>query len=112
MTKKNKIVNLIISFLVLIGGIIVFIPFLYMFSSSMRTPAEAFKLPPAILPEKFMIENYIQLFHSDIPFGRMFLNSTLVTVVTLFVQIFICAMAGYAFAKIKFVGNRIWFLAF
>lgn len=67
MTKfKRKISNFVISFLVLVGGIIVFIPFMYMFSSSMRTPAEAFKLPPAILPERFMIENYVQLFRSDL----------------------------------------------
>ena len=53
---KKKISNFIISLLVLLGGIVVFIPFMYMFSSSMRTPAEAFKQPPAILPERFMIE--------------------------------------------------------
>ena len=61
---KRKLSDFILSLLVLLAGIIVFIPFMYMFSSSMRTPAEAFKLPPAILPERFMIENYIQLFKS------------------------------------------------
>lgn len=89
-----------------------FIPFLYMFSSSMRTPAEAFKLPPAIVPERFMIENYISLFQSDLPFAKMFLNSSIVTIVTIGVQIVICSMAAYAFSKIDFVGKNFWFLAF
>lgn len=111
-SMRNKAVNFIISFLVIAVGIIVFIPFLYMFSSSMRTPAEAFKLPPAILPERFMIENYISLFKSDLPFAKMFLNSVIVTAVTISVQIVICSMAAYAFAKIDFVGKNFWFLAF
>ena len=113
MTKlKRELTNFIISLLVLLGGVIVFIPFMYMFSSSMRTPAEAFKLPPAILPERFMIENYIQLFRSDLPFARMFLNSAVVTGVTIAAQILVCSMAAYAFAKIKFAGNNFWFMAF
>ena len=39
---KRKLSDFILSLLVLLAGIIVFIPFMYMFSSSMRTPAEAF----------------------------------------------------------------------
>ena len=97
---KRKLSDFILSLLVLLAGIIVFIPFMYMFSSSMRTPAEAFKLPPAILPERFMIENYIQLFKSDLPFAKMFLNSTIVTGITIVIQIVVCSMASYAFAII------------
>ena len=93
---KRKLSDFILSLLVLLAGIIVFIPFMYMFSSSMRTPAEAFKLPPAILPERFMIENYIQLFKSDLPFAKMFLNSTIVTGITIVIQIVVCSMASYA----------------
>jgi multiple sugar transport system permease protein len=111
-STRNKIISFSISFMVIAAGIIVFIPFLYMFSSSMRTPAEAFKLPPAIVPERFMIENYISLFQSDLPFAKMFLNSSIVTIVTIGVQIVICSMAAYAFSKIDFVGKNFWFLAF
>ncbi len=109
---KRKLSDFILSLLVLLAGIIVFIPFMYMFSSSMRTPAEAFKLPPAILPERFMIENYIQLFKSDLPFAKMFLNSTIVTGITIVIQIVVCSMASYAFAKIRFAGRNFWFMAF
>lgn len=111
-STRGKILNFMISFLVIAAGIVVFIPFLYMFSSSMRTPAEAFKLPPAILPERFMIENYISLFQSDLPFAKMFLNSIVVTAITIGVQVVICSMAAYAFSKIDFAGKNFWFLAF
>lgn len=111
-SKNNKMWDMVISTMVIIGGIVVFIPFLYMFSSSMRTPAEAFKLPPAILPERFMVENYLSLFHSDLPFAGMFLNSVIVTFVTIVIQIVVCTMAAYAFAKIEFKGRNFWFLAF
>lgn len=59
-----------------------------------------------------MVENYLSLFHSDLPFAGMFLNSVIVTFVTIVIQIVVCTMAAYAFAKIEFKGRNFWFLAF
>ncbi len=78
-SKGKRAGDLAVAALVILFGVIIFIPFLFMFSSSMRTPAEAYKLPPAILPERIMLDNYVSLFCSDIPFGPMFLNSAIVT---------------------------------
>ena len=52
-STRNKIISFSISFMVIAAGIIVFIPFLYMFSSSMRTPAEAFKLSSHCFSQTF-----------------------------------------------------------
>ena len=111
-SKPKKMANIFVASLVVILGIIMFIPFLFMFSSSMRTPAEAYKLPPAILPERFMLDNYISLFLSDIPFVKMFINSLIVTGSVILGRLFLGCMAAYAVAKIKFKGANVVFIAF
>lgn len=78
----------------------------------MRTPAEAYKLPPAIFPERIMFDNYLSLFASDIPFGQMFLNSTIVTASVIIGRLFVGCLAAYATAKIKFKGANFTFLLF
>lgn len=111
-SKAKRAGDFAVAALVILFGIIMFVPFLFMFSSSMRTPAEAYKLPPAIFPERIMFDNYVSLFHSDVPFGRMFVNSTIVTVSVIIGRLIIGCLASYATAKIKFKGSEIVFLLF
>jgi multiple sugar transport system permease protein len=110
--KSNKIGHYAVAFFVVALGLVMFIPFLFMFSSSMRTPAEAYKLPPAIFPEKLMFDNYISLFKSEIPFATMFLNSTIVTVTVIAGRLFVSCLAAYATAKIRFKGADFIFIMF
>ncbi len=110
--RSKRILDIITVILILVFGIIIFVPFLFMFSSSMRTPAEAYKLPPAIFPERFMLDNYISLFKSDIPFAKMFLNSIVVTVTVIIGRLFISCLAAYATVKIKFKSANFIFIVF
>ncbi|HCZ07306.1 MAG TPA: sugar ABC transporter permease, partial [Thermotogae bacterium] len=50
------------------------LPFLWMVSTSFKTPAEIFDLPPKWIPETPTINNYRELFGS-IKFGRPFMNT-------------------------------------
>ena len=111
-SKTTRVGNFAVAGFVILFGIIMFVPFLFMFSSSMRTPAEAYKLPPAIFPERIMFDNYLSLFASDIPFGQMFLNSTIVTASVIIGRLFVGCLAAYATAKIKFKGANFTFLLF
>jgi len=50
-------------------------PFLWIISTSLRLPADSFKLPPSFLPTSFHYENYVKVFTS-FPFARTIFNST------------------------------------
>src|SRR6202007_620445 len=39
------------------------------------------------------------------PFGRFFLNSTVVAVTTVLCNLVLCSLAGYAFARLRFLGR-------
>lgn len=84
-------------------------PFLWIISTSLRLPADSFKLPPSFLPTSFHYENYVKVFTS-FPFARTIFNSLKVAVIVVVSNIIVSTMAGYAFARISFKGKDIIFL--
>ncbi|MFG6150526.1 carbohydrate ABC transporter permease [Halobacillus sp. B23F22_1] len=103
-TKKSKFEKNLVTILLIIGGIIVSIPFLWMISSSFKPESEVLNIPPTIIPENFTLENYVNLFES-LNFA-VYLRNTLIIVVCSFVGLLFNAMAGYGFAKFDFRGKE------
>jgi multiple sugar transport system permease protein len=83
-------------------------PVLWTVSTSLRTPAQSFSLPPKWLPTDLALENYQQVFE-QIPFWREILNSTFVTVCTVIGQLVTASLAGYAFGRLDFPGKNVLF---
>src|SRR5207248_3782707 len=65
--------------LLTIGAIVMILPLLWMFSTSLRLAADSFKLPPVWIPTEFRIENYGAVFKSTVPFVNLFVNSLKIT---------------------------------
>ena len=84
-------------------------PFLWMLLTSLKTQQEAFQYPPTLLPERPQWRNYTQLF-TQVPFGRYFLNTLIVTAAVVLGQLLVSSLAAYAFARLKFMGRDTIFL--
>jgi multiple sugar transport system permease protein len=102
--------HIILHILLIMGGIITAFPFLWMIATSLKGPDEVFSLSFSILPRAWNFNNYPQVFEI-LPFGRFYLNTIIVTVARTIGQVLICAMAGYAFAKLRFPGKNFLFVA-
>lgn len=76
-------------------------PFVWQFLTTFKTPTEALQVPPQLFPKVLDISAYGRVFER-IPFWDMVLNSTLSVVVRTAAQVTFCAMAGYAFARLRF----------
>lgn len=98
---------LLLVFLFLLS-ILMVAPLLWTISTSLRTPAESFSLPPEWLPTDWATQNYTSVF-DQIPFFREILNSFIVTVGTLAGQLITASLAGYAFARLDFPGKTVLF---
>ncbi|UOQ44035.1 carbohydrate ABC transporter permease [Halobacillus salinarum] len=85
------------------------VPFFIMVSASFKSQIE-FMGSPWALPENFSFENYRLLFESD--FFHFFLNSVIVSVISVVAVIVLAAMASYPLARMKFKLNRPLFLLF
>jgi multiple sugar transport system permease protein len=96
--------------LVLIPATIVLIfPFAWLIITSIETPAEALHFPPILTPHQLDFANYPQALQEE-PFGRFFLNSVVVAVTTVISNLVLCSLAGYAFARYRFLGRGLLFV--
>ncbi|GGV86514.1 carbohydrate ABC transporter permease [Streptomyces massasporeus] len=76
-------------------------PVVWTVSTSLRTPAEAFDLPPQLIPSNPSTEAYRGVF-DQIDVWLLALNSTLVTALIAVGQMITAGLAGYAFARLEF----------
>jgi multiple sugar transport system permease protein len=93
-----------------LGAIIMILPFLWMFSTSLRASADSYKLPPAWLPTDWRFDNYAAVFGSSVPIVAFALNSIKVTFFVTLGQLITCSMAGFAFARLRFPGRNLLFI--
>lgn len=78
-------------------------PFLWMLSTSFKVPGDAVVVPPEWLPDPFIVDNYVGLTQLKfIPFGTFVVNSTYIAALVVVGRLFICSLAGYAFARFDF----------
>ena len=80
-------------------------PLAWMVSVSFMGAGQANAFPPPLLPESPSLDSYRALF-MRMGMGRYFLNSVLVSVAITALSLLINAMAGYAFAKLRFRGRE------
>ena len=88
----------------LIAAVFVLGPVLWTLSTSLRPPSESFKLPPAFLPLNPDLASYQQVF-KQLNIVGLVLNSALVTGLIAVGQMLTAALAGYAFAHLRFRGR-------
>ena len=80
-------------------------PFVWMLSTSLKTEAEAFRIPPTWIPIKLTVDSYIGIWVRK-NFGIYFLNSTIISLATALLSTFFGAMAGYGFSRFFFKGRK------
>ncbi|HEB65363.1 MAG TPA: carbohydrate ABC transporter permease, partial [Chloroflexi bacterium] len=89
-------------YLILIaGGILAILPFFWMVSTSLMTLGET--INKQWLPKVPQFSNYVEAW-TEAKFGKYFLNSVIITTVTLAGLLTTSILAGYAFGRMKFFG--------
>lgn len=111
MTKSHQriILDVITYTLLIIGGLTMLLPFLWMVSVSLREPAAQFSRN--IIPNPITFQNYIDLFE-DLPnkaFIYLTFNSFKLSILAVIGQILTCAMAAFVFAVVKFRARNFLF---
>lgn len=106
---KSGCTRLLVNALLLFVVFIIMIPFIWMITISLRNPAEAYRLPFTIFPESFDFSSYLALRESKANIPNLYMNSLLSSVVIVVAQLITCPLAGYAFARLRFKGNKALF---
>ncbi|MFC9893834.1 carbohydrate ABC transporter permease [Nocardia sp. NPDC127579] len=85
------------------------LPILWALSGSLKRDGEI--ADAALLPERPRWANYGEVFEL-LPLGRMLLNTTVYALCVTAGQVFFCSLAGYAFARLRFRGREVLFVAY
>ncbi len=83
-------------------------PYLYIFSSSFKETYTLISIPPQLIPEEFVWDNYSYIL-TELPFSLWFFNTILVALLVTVGTVLIDALAAYAFAKKQFWGRDFLF---
>jgi len=100
--------NIVIYLLLILGASITTIPFIYMFSTSLKDKVYVFEIPPKFIPEDPTINNYLTAWSAG-NFKIYFLNSLIVSISTVLLVLLFSSMLAFVFARFKFPGNNILF---
>lgn len=113
--KTLKVIGDILKYIALfVTAFIILMPILWFITSSFRTNNEVFaNINPFSLGRMFFgnysLENYYTLF-TKYKFLQPIINTLVISVLTIIIGIVVCSMAGYALAKMNFLGRKISFL--
>ncbi len=92
--------------LVLIPATIILIfPFAWLLITSLETPAEALHFPPILIPHHLDFGNYPQALQAA-PFGRFFINSAVVAVLTVIGNLVLCSAGGLRLCPVSVLRPR------
>lgn len=110
---KNKLnIKVALKYFVLVAfAIITLFPFYWMIASSFKDSFEVIKTPPTMFPNKILWENYSTAF-SMAPFGRYFINTILVTILSIVSTVIIAILSAFAFSHLEFKGRDLIFSIF
>ncbi|MCE2470732.1 MAG: carbohydrate ABC transporter permease [Anaerolineae bacterium] len=116
-TRKNALQEQALSYLkvaaiyaiLLLGAVLVFFPFAWTISTSLKTEQQTLAYPPTWVPDPVQWENYPDALTAR-PFGRYYVNTTIITTLSVIGQVLSSAVVAYGFARFRFPGRGFLFL--
>jgi len=94
--------KIVVYAILLLGAFISLVPFVWMVSTSLKNLGEA--LGAAFFPSELNFQNYAEAWRRA-QFSEYFINSILITLITLVGQVTFSVLAAYAFARMEFPGR-------
>ncbi|SES34625.1 carbohydrate ABC transporter membrane protein 2, CUT1 family [Tranquillimonas rosea] len=84
-------------------------PILWMISASFRPEEEIFT-STSLIPSQITLEAYPQgWFGLRVSFGQFFMNSLVISILSVVGNVFACSLAAFAFARLRFPGRNFFF---
>ena len=87
------------------------VPLLWMITIGLKSQTAVFDIPPKLLPHEWKWSNFIEG-PKAIHFPRLLLNSIIITALSVLGGVMTAMMAGYALARLRFPGRKVWFYLF
>jgi multiple sugar transport system permease protein len=97
--------------ILLVASVLFIVPYLLALLASLKPLRQMFSGSPFALPHPLTWHNFGELI-SQYDFGHFLVNTAVVAICIAVGQVFFCALAAYAFAKMEFPGKNVLFYLF
>jgi multiple sugar transport system permease protein len=91
-------------------SLIFVLPLVQMVLASFMSKKQLNRFPPQLIPTSFHVEGYAKLFAQS-HILLWFFNTVLVSAISVVSHLVLCSLAGYGFARLRFVGRGVAFVA-
>jgi len=108
MIQQRRATRLLLYAIAIVTSVIMIVPLYWMLATSFKPPGDVFASPIKWIPDPWTLANYRDVF-TLLPFGRFFINSVIVTLSIVAINILFDTAAAYAFAKLRFPGRDFLF---
>lgn len=109
MTRRRRATAVRVAVLVVVTVLAVF-PLYWLLRTSVAPTSELLRVPVPLWPQTWDLANYVEPWR-EWPFARWLLNSVVIAAVSVVLTVLVNLAAGYAFAKLRFPGRDLLFLA-
>ena len=107
MKKKKIFWGILRWFAICCFLLFILLPVLWMFGTSLKSPAEQFDKNVRLFPQEPMWENYTKIW-STIPLAQYFGNSLFISLCTVVICLAVSVFASYALSKFRFRGRQLF----
>lgn len=112
-TSKSELAKRIVwTVLLNLLGLIMIVPFAWMLSAAFKRPLDVFSYPIQWIPDYWYPNNFLKVWDPKFHMLRAYWNSAKISVIITFGAVVTSALAGYAFARIKFRRRNVIFLLY
>ena len=108
MIQQRRATRLLLYAIAIVTSAVMIVPLYWMLATSFKPPGDVFASPIKWIPDPWTLANYRDVF-TLLPFGRFFINSVIVTLSIVAINILFDTAAAYAFAKLRFPGRDFLF---
>lgn len=105
--NEGMIAKLILLFTLTIIAFLYINPIIYMMSTSMKSVADLIDPVVQIFPREIYFQNYIDAW-KGLHYPKAFMNTIILALFGSLLQVFSCALTGYALARLKFPGKGLF----
>ncbi|WP_178024457.1 carbohydrate ABC transporter permease [uncultured Paenibacillus sp.] len=110
--SSTSVTKIVTTCVMLLFGVLMVVPFLWMISTSFKTPAEVFEFPIKWIPAHFNWEHHIKVWTGENSFTHYYLNSLKISLISVTGAVLLSSLAAYGFARIEFKGRNAMFMVY
>lgn len=102
----------VLTLIMLFFAMLMVLPFIWMVSTSFKSPMEVFEYPIQWIPEQIVFDHHINVWTGKDSFVLYYANSLKIALIAMIGATFMSAFAAYGFARTEFKGRNAMFFVY